>query len=164
MSHTAATQESEQPKKPGHHIFHRLMRGDGQLAQIVRFGMVGGMVTLIQYGVYVVFVGPVGVPAVLSTMISYAISFIFNFFLSNYFTFHSRPNALRGIGFTLSHLINMGLQVGMVAIFQQIMSKELALLPAMAVCIPLNYLLVRFALTSAFMDRLSQRLADLRKK
>ena len=81
MSHTAATQESEQPKKPGNNIFHRLMRGDGQLAQIVRFGMVGGMATLIQYGVYVVFVGPVGVPAVLSTMISYAISFILNRFV-----------------------------------------------------------------------------------
>ena len=58
MSHTAATQESEQPKKPGNNIFHRLMRGDGQLAQIVRFGMVGGMATLIQYGVYVGGTGP----------------------------------------------------------------------------------------------------------
>lgn len=164
MSHPAATPTPEQPKKTSNNIFYRLMLGNGQLAQIVRFGMVGGMATVIQYGMYVVFVGPVGVPPVVSTMISYAISFIFNFFLSNYFTFHSRPSTLRGIGFTLSHLINMGLQVGMVAIFAQIMSKELALLPAMAICIPLNYLLVRFALTSAFMDRLSQHFADFRKK
>lgn len=145
-------------------LIHRLLHGNGHMAQIVRFGIVGGLATLIQYGVYVVFVAAVGVPAVLSTIISYAISFVFNFFLSNYFTFHTRPSTLRGIGFTLSHMINMGLQVGMVAIFQQLMSKELALLPAMAICIPINYMLVRFVLTSTFMDNISARLTGLRKK
>lgn len=118
------------------------------MSEILRFGMVGGIATLLQYGIYVIFVNAVGVKAVPSTLISYAISFIFNFFLSNYFTFHTQPNAKKGLGFTLSHLINMGLQVGLVAIFQQIVGKTLALIPAMAICIPVNYLLVRFALTN----------------
>lgn len=126
----------------------KLITGNSRLSEIVRFGMVGAIATILQYGFYVIFVRAIGVKAVPSSMISYALSFIVNFFLSSYFTFHSRPNAKKGLGFTLSHLFNMGLQTGLVAIFQQIVGKTLALLPAMAICIPVNYLLVRFAFTS----------------
>lgn len=129
----------------------RLVNGKGRLSEVLRFGIVGGLATVIQYGVYVVFVDAVHVPAVPSTMISYAISFIFNFILSNYFTFHTKPSTLRGIGFALSHLINMGLQVGLVAIFKNLVGPTLALLPAMGICIPTNYFLVRFALTNRFL-------------
>lgn len=124
-----------------------------RVAEIIRFGLVGGLATVVQYGLYVVFVNAVGTTAVVSTLISYAISFVLNFFLSNYFTFHSSPNALKGLGFTLSHLINMGMQVGLVAIFKGIVGPTLALLPALGICIPLNYLMVRFALTSKFFER-----------
>lgn len=112
--------------------------------------MVGGLATVLQYGIYVVFVHAVfnGGKAVVATLISYAISFVANFFLSSYFTFHTRPNAKKGLGFTLSHLINMGLQTGLVAIFKGIVGPTLALLPALAICIPVNYFLVRFAFTS----------------
>lgn len=128
--------------------FKKLITGNSRFSEIVRFGIVGALATVLQYGFYVIFVHAVGVKAVPSSMISYALSFIANFFLSSYFTFHTRPNAKKGIGFTLSHLFNMGLQTGLVAIFQQIVGKTLALLPAMAICIPVNYLLVRFAFTS----------------
>lgn len=138
----------------------RLVTSDTRLGEIIRFGLVGGTATLIQYGMYVLFVNAVRVPAVPSTMISYGISFICNFLLSNYFTFHTRPNAVKGVGFALSHLINMGLQVGLVAIFKGLVGNTLALLPAMAICIPVNYLLVRFALTSKPMERLSHYLGQ----
>ena len=128
--------------------FKKLINRDSRFSEIVRFGLVGALSTVLQYGFYVIFVHAVGVPAVPSSMISYALSFIGNFFLSSYFTFHTRPNAKKGLGFTLSHLFNMGLQTGLVAIFQQLVGKTLALLPAMAICIPVNYLLVRFAFTS----------------
>lgn len=126
----------------------KLINGDSRLSEIVRFALVGGLATVLQYAFYVIFVNVVHVRAVPSSMISYALSFIVNFFLSSYFTFHSRPNAKKGVGFTLSHLFNMGLQTGLVAIFKGIVSPTLALLPAMAICIPVNYLLVRFAFTS----------------
>ena len=87
-----------------------------------------------------------------STMISYAISFVANYLLSSFFTFHSDPNAKRGIAFTISHLVNMGMQTGLVAIFKGIVGPTLALLPALAICVPLNYFLVRYALKS---DRFS---------
>lgn len=126
----------------------KLINGNSRFSEIVRFGLVGALATILQYGFYVILVEAIGIKAVPSSMISYALSFIANFFLSSYFTFHSRPNAKKGLGFTLSHLFNMGLQTGLVAIFQQIVGKTLALLPAMVICIPVNYLLVRFAFTS----------------
>lgn len=125
-----------------------LVVGKGRISEIIRFGLVGSIATLLQYGFYVIFVNVIDIPAVAATMVSYALSFIFNFIMSNYFTFHTKPNAKKGIGFTLSHLINMGLQVGLVAIFKGLVGDTLALLPAMLICIPVNYLLVRFALTN----------------
>lgn len=126
----------------------KLINGNSRLSEIVRFAIVGGLATVLQYAFYVVFVNAVHVKAVPSSMISYALSFIVNFFLSSYFTFHSRPNAKKGLGFTLSHIFNMGLQTGLVAIFKGIVGPTLALLPALAICIPVNYILVRFAFTS----------------
>lgn len=125
-----------------------LIKGDSRYAEIFRFALVGGLATVLQYGIYVVFVNAVKVPAVPSTMISYAISFIANFFLSSYFTFKSSPNAKRGLGFTLSHLVNMGLQTGLVAIFKGLVGPTLALLPAMAICFPVNFFLVKFVFKS----------------
>lgn len=135
----------------------QMINGENRYSEILRFCMVGGIATLIQYVVYVVFVNAVHVPAVPSTMISYAISFIFNFILSSYFTFHKTPNARNGLGFTLSHLINMGLQTGLVAIFKGIVGPTLALLPALAICIPTNYFLVRFAFTSKYFTSNKQK-------
>lgn len=122
-----------------------IINGSSRISEILRFGIVGGLATLIQYGVYVVFVDAVGVKAVPSTLISYGISFIFNYILSSYFTFHKKPSAHNIIGFICSHAVNMGMQTGMVAIFKGIVGNTLALLPALGICIPLNYLMVRFA-------------------
>lgn len=123
----------------------QLLRGDDRLSEIFRFCMVGGIATVIQYGMYVVFVDAVGVKAVPSTLISYAISFIFNYFLSSYFTFQKKPSTQNMLGFVASHACNMGLQTGMVAIFKGLVGNTLALLPALGICIPVNYLMVRYA-------------------
>ena len=143
----------------------QIVNGDSRLSEIVRFGMVGGIATVLQYGIYVVFVHAVfnGGKAVVATLISYAISFVANFFLSSYFTFHKQPNAKRGLGFTVSHLINMGLQTGLVAIFKGIVGPTLALLPALAICIPVNYILVRFAFTSRIFKSSSEKEKDKSK-
>lgn len=142
--------------------FKELIKGDSRVSEIVRFGLVGGLATLLQYGIYVVFVHAVfhGGKAVVSSLISYAISFVANFFLSSYFTFHSRPNAKKGLGFTLSHLINMGMQTGLVAIFKGIVGPTLALLPALAICIPVNYFMVRFAFTNKIFKSRSEKKSE----
>lgn len=135
-----------------------------KLAEVLRFGMVGGLCTVLQYGIYVVFVNAVHVPAVVSTMISYAISFIVNFFLSSFFTFKSDPNAKKGIAFTLSHVVNMGMQTGFVAIFKGIVGSTLALLPALAICVPCNYFMVRFAFKSKWFQNKEKQFNDYTNK
>ena len=132
-----------------------LMHSHSKRAQAMRFVLVGGFATVLQYGVYVVFVDAVKVPPVVSTIISYAISFVFNFILTSRFTFKSKASAAKGIGFTLSHLVNMGLQTGLVAIFKGLVGGTLALIPALVICVPVNFLLVRFVFTSKFMERRS---------
>ena len=122
----------------------KLITGEGRMSEILRFCIVGGIATILQYGIYVVFVDAVGVKAVPSTLISYSISFILNYILSSYFTFHKKPSTQNMLGFVGSHAINMGMQTGIVAIFKGIVGKTLALLPAFAICIPLNYLMVRY--------------------
>ena len=131
----------------------KIVVSDSRLSEIIRFAMTGGMATVLQYGIYVVFVEAVHVPPVVSTLISYGISFIFNFILSTYFTIKTRPNRRNMLGFVLSHLINMGLQTGFVAIFALIVPKSIALLPALAICIPCNYLMVRYAFKGKFATR-----------
>ena len=80
------------------------LKDDGRKAEVIRFALVGGFCTLLQYGMYVVFLHAVGVPAVVSTMISYAISFVANFLLSSFFTFHSDPNAKKGLEIGRAHV------------------------------------------------------------
>ena len=143
----------------------QLITSNSRFSEIIRFGIVGGTATIIQYGLYYVFVNFVGVSPVLSAPISYALSFLANFFLSSFFTFHKKPTAKIGLGFTLSHLINMGLQTLLVAIFSAIdwgvsaeMQKTLALLPAMLICIPINYLLVHYVFNSKLFQSKEERL------
>lgn len=124
--------------------FKKLIKSDSRFAEIIRFSLVGGFATVFQYAIYIVFVHAVKLPAVVSNLISYAISFCANYVLSIYFTFRSKPTATNGTGFLLSHLFNMGLQTGLVAIFKEIVGKTWALLPAMAICFPVNFFLVRF--------------------
>ena len=135
--------------------------GNSRRSEMIRFCLVGGSATALQYGIYIVFVSAVGVPAVPSTLISYAISFVFNFLLSTFFTFHTHPTAKKGIGFTVSHLVNMGLQTGLVAIFKGMTGPDLALLPAMCISVPVNYLLVRYALTSRRFESKKEREARM---
>lgn len=146
----------------GKETLAEMIKSRSKRAEGIRFVMVGGFATVLQYGIYVVFVHAVHVPPVVSTMISYAISFIANFFLSSYFTFRSDPNAKKGLAFTLSHLINMGLQTGFVAIFKGIVGPTLALLPAMVICVPINFFLVRYAFTAKIFQNKKdlQRLAE----
>jgi len=103
---------------------------------------------VLQYVFYVALVELAGMSALAGAPVSYGISFCVNFILSNYFTFHTRPNKKNAASFAASHIINLGLQTLLVAMFTGVVGKAYALLPAMLICIPINYLLVRFALTN----------------
>lgn len=116
-----------------------------QLGEVLRFALVGGIATLIQYGVYLLMLYTVS--PTLANTIGYAVSFLFNFLASTRYTFKVKTNVRHGAGFALSHLINYGLQILMLHLFIAVgFSEKLAPIPMFCVCVPVNFLLVRFFL------------------
>lgn len=120
-----------------------------QFRELIRFGIVGVVATLIQYGIYYLFNQLVGLGATTSLTIGYIISFVFNFFLSNYFTFKTKPTIKKGLGFGASHAINYLLQIVFLNLYMMMgIPEQWAPFPMFATVIPINFLLVRFVLKS----------------
>ena len=82
--------------------------------------------------------------------ISYILSFIVNFFLSNYFTFKTKPSLKKGIGFAMSHVINWLLRSGLLYVFINYfgIADKYALIPVSCIVFPINFVLVRTVLKS----------------
>ena len=127
-----------------------------QLGEIVRFGIVGATATLLQYGIYWLLIQLVGdgLPSArqhfwstVAMSVGYAVSFVFNFFASTRFTFRVKANARKGAGFLFSHVVNYFLQMVTLNLFLWLgVSRTLAPIPMFCVCVPVNFLLVRFFL------------------
>ena len=83
--------------------------------EFVRFILVGILATATHYGIYF-FLCVLMLPAIAYT-IGYVISFILNFYLSNIFTFNTKPTVRKGIGFGISHFINYLLHIGLLSLF-----------------------------------------------
>ena len=128
-------------------IFATLFHTSSRKAEIMRFAIVGIIAVIIQYSVFLLLVSHYGMPTVTSTVISYTVSLICNFILSNLFTFHTKPNIRKAILFTASHILNFSLQLILVSVFSMLTGPELALLPVLAICGSVNYIFVRMALT-----------------
>lgn len=120
-----------------------------ELKELIRFGIVGIMATIIHYGIYLGlnFI----IPSWIAYSIGYGISFLCNFYLSNKFTFKTKPTIKKGIGFGLSHFINYLLQVILLSIFIKLgMPEKYAPIPVFCTAIPVNFLMVRFVLKSKY--------------
>ena len=66
---------------------------------------------------------------------------------STRYTFRVKANASRGAGFALSHVVNFLLQMTTLNLFIWLgVSRELAPVPMFCVCVPVNFILVRFFL------------------
>lgn len=116
-----------------------------RLGEIVRFGIVGATATVLQYLIYIVAARWLH-PTVANTL-GYAISFVYNYIASTRFTFRVKSSARRGAGFALSHVVNYLLQTLCLSFFLWLgVSETLAPLPMFAVCVPVNFLLVRYFL------------------
>lgn len=124
-----------------------------RLGEVVRFGIVGALATAIQYGLYWLLIHHGGQlahsrawPTVAMT-VAYAVSFAFNFMASTRYTFRVKANARRGAGFALSHVVNYLLQMAVLnAALWAGLPRQWAPVPMFAVCVPVNFLLVRFFL------------------
>ena len=129
-----------------------------KLGEVVRFGIVGVIATLLQYAMYLVMIPCLAwaLPklsnndhalATTANTIAYIVSFVFNFIASTKYTFRVKANAKRGAGFTFSHIINYTLQTICLNLFVGMgLTKQIAMLPTLCICIPINFLLVRFFL------------------
>jgi len=114
--------------------------------QLLRFGIVGVIATVIHYGLYWILLKWINPTFAYS--IGYAVSFVINFFLSSFFTFKIRPNIEKGIGFALSHGVNFLLHISLLNVFLYFgIPKTYAPIPVFAIAIPINYILVHAALT-----------------
>lgn len=117
-----------------------------KLGEILRFGIVGAIAALLQYGVYLLMLLFVS-PGIANT-IGYIISFIFNFIASTHYTFKVKANAKRGFGFALSHVVNYLLQTVTLLFFIYVgVPKAYAPIPMFCICVPVNFILVRYFLT-----------------
>ena len=115
------------------------------LGEIIRFGFVGVLATLVHYGVYLLL--NCWINTSIAYTIGYVVSFVMNFILSNYFTFRTKPSVKRGAGFALSHIINYGLHIVLLNIFLWFgLSETWAPIPVYCLVIPINFILVRFFL------------------
>jgi|SRR5574344_1149497 putative flippase GtrA len=120
-----------------------------KFGEILRFGIVGAIAALLQYGVYLAML-IITSPGVANT-IGYIISFIFNFIASTHYTFKVKANAKRGLGFALSHVVNYLLQTLTLLLFIYIgVPKAYAPIPMFCICVPVNFILVRYFLTKKF--------------
>ncbi len=127
-----------------------------KLGEVMRFGIVGGLATVLQYITYLTmmpmlahFIPKMGDHslATAANTIAYIVSFIFNFIASTRYTFKVKANAKRGAGFTLSHIVNYSMQTLCLNLFVALgLTKQLAMIPTLCICIPINFLLVRFFL------------------
>lgn len=127
-----------------------------KLGELLRFGVVGCIAVVLQYGAYLAMMPLLArlIPtlgdhplATTANTVAYIVSFIFNFIASTRYTFRVKANAKRGMGFTLSHVVNYALQTLLLNLFVGMgLEKQWAMIPTLCICVPTNFVLVRFFL------------------
>lgn len=116
-----------------------------KVGEIIRFGIVGVVATIIHYGTYLLLKQRINISV--SYSLGYLISLVANFWLSNKFTFRTKPTVKKGLGFGLSHLINYLLHISFLHLFICLgISNSIAPIPVFLIVVPINFLLVRTAL------------------
>lgn len=111
--------------------------------EFIRFVLVGLIATAIHYGVYRLL--DLVIPPNPAYAAGYIFSFFCNFFLTSLFTFKKKATVRKGLGFGLSHLVNFSLHMALLNIFLFLgLSEMWAPIPVYCICIPVNFLLVRF--------------------
>ena len=115
------------------------------LGELVRFALVGGLATLLHWLIYWGLLPWCN--AYVAYSAAYMLSFLFNFLATSYVTFRSRPTWTRLWGMAGAHVVNYLLQTACLSFFLWLgVSKTWAPLPMFAICVPVNFVLVRYFL------------------
>lgn len=117
-----------------------------KLVQFIRFVFVGGVATVIHYGIYR-FLQLLNIQYNIAYTLGYVISFVFNFFASSYYTFKTNPNTKRIVGFAIAHGFNYFLQMALLNLYINLgIDKTIAPLFVYVITIPTNFVFVKYAL------------------
>lgn len=117
-----------------------------RLFELSRFAIVGILATAIHYAIYYVTLPYLSHNAAFT--VGYVVSFLCNYGLSSKFTFRVGTSVKQFVGFGLSHATNYFIQIVLLNLSIGLgMPETLAPLPVYAIAVPINYLMVRFALT-----------------
>lgn len=121
-------------------------------AELFRFVIVGGIATVIHYGIYLLLNQFLN--ANVAYTLGYFISWCCNFYLSSKFTFKSKASVKKGVGFAASHLINYFLHILFLNLFLHIGIDE-KYAPILVYCcvIPINFVLVRTVFKSKWFQK-----------
>ena len=121
----------------------RLNISKEEIGEIIRFAIVGVLVTAIHYGVYWLLQLVMNVN--IAWTAGYIAGFIFNYYMSAYYIFRKKTSVKNGAGFGVAHIVNYLLQMVLLNFFIWVgLSDEMAPVGVYAVSIPVNFLLVKF--------------------
>lgn len=128
-------------------LIEKVLTREGKFYEFVRFCMVGGVATVLHYGIYLLlqlFMNH-GIWLSVAYTIGYATSLVCNFFMTTYFTFRSKASVKKATGFGFSHLVNYTLHILLFNLFLYIgIDKVYAPIFVLAVAVPVNYTLLHF--------------------
>lgn len=116
------------------------------LGEVIRFGITGITSTVTTYIVY--YICLFGLNPTISFTIGYMVAMCINYLLTVAFTFRVRATAKNAVGFLISNGINYILCTFFLNlfIFWCGVGEKWAPIPMYAICIPINYLIVRFVM------------------
>ena len=120
------------------------MKFDRQsIGEMIRFAIVGTLVTVIHYVVY--WLLQLLIDVNIAWTAGYIAGFVFNYYMSARYIFREKANIKNGAGFGVAHLVNYVLQMVLLNVFIKIgLSPSMAPVGVYAISIPVNFLLVRF--------------------
>lgn len=120
-----------------------LLNSDQKRSQFLRFCINGCISTAMQYAIYWLLLPLMN--ASIALTVGYVLSFLYNFVVTSYWTFHSRPSWKRLTGFGGSHVINYFVQLAFLNLYIFLgMPEEWAGIIAMGSAVPVNFMLVKW--------------------
>ena len=117
----------------------------GKIGEILRFGVTGIVSTLATYLFYYIFLNWLN--PTISFSFAYLIAMLINYVMTTSFTFKVKANKKNATGFVVSNVINYGLCALFLNFFIWMGVREkIAPIPMYMICIPINFLIVRFVM------------------
>ena len=115
------------------------------LKEPIRFAITGVASTLTSYAGYYLFLS--FAPPSIAFFLGYVAAVIVNYLLTTSFTFKVKATKKNGIGFVATNIVNFLLNEVFLMFFIFIgIDERWAPIPMYAVCVPINFLLVRFVM------------------